>query len=58
VIEQMLVGKPVSRENFAAAADALLADAEPLEHNAFKIKLARRAIIRALSDAAVGGEAR
>jgi xanthine dehydrogenase YagS FAD-binding subunit len=58
VIEQMLVGKPVSRENFAAAADALLADAEPLEHNAFKIKLARRAIIRALSDAAVGGDAR
>jgi xanthine dehydrogenase YagS FAD-binding subunit len=58
VIEQMLIGKPVSRENFAAAADALLADAEPLEHNAFKIKLARRAIIRALSDAAVGGDAR
>ena len=58
VIEQMLIGKPVSRENFAAAADALLADAEPLEHNAFKIKLARRAIIRALSDAAVGGNAR
>ncbi len=58
VIEHMLIGKPVSRENFAAAADALLADAEPLEHNAFKIKLARRAIIRALSDAAVGGDAR
>lgn len=58
VIEQMLVGKPVSRENFAQAAEALLADAQPLEHNAFKVKLARRAIIRALSDAAVGGDAR
>lgn len=58
VVEQLLVGKPVSRENFAEAADALLADAEPLEHNAFKVKLARRAIIRALSDAAVGGDAR
>ncbi len=58
VVEQMLIGKPVSRENFAAAADALLADAEPLEHNAFKVRLARRAIIRALSDAAVGGDAR
>ena len=56
-VEQMLVGKPVSRENFAAAADALLADAEPLEHNAFKVKLARRAIIRTLSDAAVDAAA-
>lgn len=57
-VEQLLIGKPVSRETFAAAADALLADAEPLEHNAFKVKLARRAVIRALSDAAVGGDAR
>ncbi len=57
VVEQMMVGKPVSRENFAAAADALLADAEPLEHNAFKVKLARRAIIRTLSDAAVDAAA-
>jgi xanthine dehydrogenase YagS FAD-binding subunit len=57
VVEQMLVGKPVSRENFAAAADALLADAEPLEHNAFKVKLARRAIIRTLSDAALDAAA-
>jgi len=56
--EHVLIGKPVSRDSFAAAADALLADAEPLEHNAFKVKLARRAIIRALSDAAVGGNAR
>ncbi|SQF95226.1 molybdopterin dehydrogenase [Paucimonas lemoignei] len=56
--ENVLIGKPVSRDSFAAAADALLADAEPLEHNAFKVKLARRAIIRALSDAAVGGNAR
>lgn len=56
--EQLLIGKPVSRDSFAAAADALLADAQPLEHNAFKVKLARRAIIRALSDAAVGGDAR
>ena len=56
-VEQSLIGKPVSREHFAAAADALLKDAQPLEHNAFKIKLARRAIIRALSDAAVGANA-
>ncbi|TDV60345.1 xanthine dehydrogenase family protein subunit M [Pseudomonas sp. LP_7_YM] len=56
-VEQLLKGQPVSRENFVAAADAMLRDAQPLEHNAFKIKLARRAIVRALSDAAVGGNA-
>jgi xanthine dehydrogenase YagS FAD-binding subunit len=54
-VEQALIGQPVSRENFVAAADAMLRDAKPLEHNAFKIKLARRAIVRALSDAATGG---
>jgi xanthine dehydrogenase YagS FAD-binding subunit len=56
-VERLLIGKPATRENFAAAADAMLRDAQPLEHNAFKVKLARRAIIRALSDAAVGGDA-
>ncbi|WP_122413734.1 FAD binding domain-containing protein [Pseudomonas viridiflava] len=56
-IERLLIGKPATRESFAAAADAMLADAQPLEHNAFKVKLARRAIIRALSDAALGGTA-
>ncbi|MEG8244739.1 xanthine dehydrogenase family protein subunit M [Pseudomonas paracarnis] len=55
-VEAFLIGRTVSRETFSAAADALLQDAEPLEHNGFKIKLARRAIIRALSDAAVAGE--
>jgi xanthine dehydrogenase YagS FAD-binding subunit len=53
-VERSLIGKPASREHFAAAADALLADAHGLEHNAFKIRLARRAIIRALGDAALG----
>lgn len=56
-VEQLLIGKPATREHFAAAADAMLANAQPLAHNAFKVKLARRAIIRALSDAAVGGAA-
>ncbi len=55
-VEAALIGQTVSRETFSQAADALLQDAEPLEHNRFKIKLARRAIIRALSDAAVAGE--
>ncbi|MBA1229908.1 xanthine dehydrogenase family protein subunit M [Pseudomonas viridiflava] len=56
-VERLLIGKPATREHFAAAADAMLADAQPLAHNAFKVKLARRAIIRALSDAALGGTA-
>lgn len=56
-VESALIGKPVSRETFSAAADAMLLDAEPLEHNGFKIKLTRRAIVRALSDAALGGQA-
>lgn len=56
-VERLLIGKPATRESFAAAADAMLADAQPLEHNVFKVKLARRAIIRALSDAALGGTA-
>jgi xanthine dehydrogenase YagS FAD-binding subunit len=55
-VEASLIGQTVSRETFSSAADALLQDAEPLEHNGFKIKLARRGIIRALSDAAVAGE--
>lgn len=54
-VEASLKGQAVSREAFVATADAMLRDAQPLEHNAFKIKLARRAIVRALSDAATGG---
>jgi xanthine dehydrogenase YagS FAD-binding subunit len=56
-VENSLIGKTPNAETFAAAADALLQHAQPLEHNAFKVKLARRAIIRALSDAAQGGQA-
>jgi xanthine dehydrogenase YagS FAD-binding subunit len=56
-VEDSLIGKTPNAETFAAAADALLQHAQPLEHNAFKVKLARRAIIRALSDAAQGGQA-
>lgn len=54
-VEFDLIGQEVSHETFAAAADALLQDAEPLQHNAFKIRLARRAVIRALSQAALEG---
>jgi xanthine dehydrogenase YagS FAD-binding subunit len=57
-VEEWLVGKAPSRETFSAAADTLLQDAKPLEHNAFKVKLAHRAIVRALGDAAQGGQTR
>jgi CO/xanthine dehydrogenase FAD-binding subunit len=39
---------------FAQAADLLLRDAKGFAHNAFKIDLARRAIVRALTQAAHG----
>jgi xanthine dehydrogenase YagS FAD-binding subunit len=47
-------GKPATPETFAAAADLLLRDARGFGHNDFKIALAKRAIIRALTQAANG----
>jgi xanthine dehydrogenase YagS FAD-binding subunit len=46
--EAALVGKAASGESFRAAADAALANAKPLAHNAYKVELAKRAIVRAL----------
>jgi xanthine dehydrogenase YagS FAD-binding subunit len=50
--EQELTGKTATRHAFERAAEAALADARPLRDNAFKIVLARRTIVRALSRAA------
>jgi len=52
--EAMLRGRQATRDAFTRAADALLRDAKGLAHNAFKIELARRAIVRALTQAALG----
>ena len=52
--EAELRGKPASPESFAAAADLLLRGARGFGHNDFKIALARRAIGRALTQAANG----
>jgi xanthine dehydrogenase YagS FAD-binding subunit len=52
--EQLLHGKSATPTAFAAAADALLAGAKGQGDNDFKIELARRAIIRALTQAADG----
>ncbi|WP_443192339.1 FAD binding domain-containing protein [Pseudomonas indica] len=53
--EVSLIGQPPVEASFHAAADILLRDAQPLAHNGFKIELARRCIVRALSDAIGGG---
>jgi xanthine dehydrogenase YagS FAD-binding subunit len=52
--EAALHGQAVNRATFTRAADVLLRDAQGFEHNAFKIDLARRAIVRALTQAAAG----
>jgi xanthine dehydrogenase YagS FAD-binding subunit len=52
--EGALRGQPANRASFAGAANAILRDAKGYAHNTFKIDLARRAIIRALSQAASG----
>jgi xanthine dehydrogenase YagS FAD-binding subunit len=50
--EQALIGKPAKDDAFKAAADAAMAAAKPQKHNAFKIELAKRTIVRALQTVA------
>jgi xanthine dehydrogenase YagS FAD-binding subunit len=52
--EAALRGQPANGATFARAADALLHDAKGYEYNTFKIDLARRCIVRALTQAARG----
>ncbi|WP_181141134.1 FAD binding domain-containing protein [Xanthomonas arboricola] len=52
--EAQLVGKPATAESFDSLADALLQGAQPQGNNAFKLPLARRAIVRALDVAREG----
>jgi xanthine dehydrogenase YagS FAD-binding subunit len=42
--EQILAGATATDDTFAAAADAELADAEPLPGNEFKVELTRRTL--------------
>jgi len=51
-VEAMLEGKIPSADVFEAAAAAMLSGAQARRHNAFKIPLARKAIVRALTQAA------
>jgi xanthine dehydrogenase YagS FAD-binding subunit len=50
--EALLRGKFATADNFRPVADALLGDARGYRYNGFKIELGKRAIVRALTDAA------
>lgn len=50
--QSLLVGQPFRTETLARIADAAVSGARPLKYNAFKVELARRAVVRALSVAA------
>src|SRR5262244_544359 len=52
--EAALRGEAANRTSFARAADVLLREARGYAHNAFKVELARRGIVRALTQAAQG----
>ncbi len=52
--EAALAGQAPGEAAFRQAAEIVLRDAKGLAHNAFKIELARRAIVRALTQAANG----
>ena len=47
--EAELVGKPATREQFVRAAEAALKDAKPQSENGFKVELAKRCIVHALT---------
>ena len=50
--ESYLAGKPPQQAHFIASAEATMAHAHPSKDNAFKVRLAQRTMVRALSMAA------
>ncbi|BCB80861.1 hypothetical protein Pflav_072710 [Phytohabitans flavus] len=52
IAEEQLMDGPATQEAFERAAAAELSAAEVREHNAFKVPLAQRAIVRVLAGAA------
>ncbi|GAA6622688.1 FAD binding domain-containing protein [Scytonema sp. NUACC26] len=52
--EKILVGAKVNEQTFMAAADAAVRGAKPYKYNAFKVEMAKRAVVRALTTAAQG----
>jgi xanthine dehydrogenase YagS FAD-binding subunit len=51
--ERALAGKPANAATFRAAADAAMAGARPYKDNAFKVELAKRTLVRALTELSV-----
>ena len=51
--EAVLVGKPATREQFVQAAEAALKDSKPRSENGFKVELAKRCIVHALTTVSV-----
>ena len=49
-LEEFLIGRQATEENFLAAAQRELARAAPLRHNGFKVPLAKRTIAAVLSE--------
>jgi len=52
--EAALRGQPADQAAFTRAADLLLGGAKGFGHNDFKVELARRAVVRTLTQAAQG----
>src|SRR5258708_6999385 len=52
--EALLQGKGVAQEHFQPVADAIVRNAKGYGHNDFKLELTKRAIVRALTQAAQG----
>jgi len=52
--QQAIAGKPVNKETALKAAEVALAKASPLSQNAYKVKLAKVAVARAILKAAGG----
>ena len=48
--EKVLTGAPATEATFRAAAAAALREAQPREHNRFKVELAQNTLVRALTD--------
>ena len=55
--ETRLAGKQANEASFRSVAEEVLREAKPYKHNAFKVELARRTIVRAFTLAAEGENA-
>jgi xanthine dehydrogenase YagS FAD-binding subunit len=47
-VQDALIGRPSNQQTFENAAKLATEGAEPLKHNAFKVELVQRTIVRAL----------